>query len=72
MNFIKKINPDLFEFLTVDINSEMKVQKMPNDEIYRSNGNYFEIVGMKRQTGIFRWFLQGRLFGNKRVFIINN
>ncbi len=72
MNFIKRINPDLLEFLTVDINSEMKVKKMPRDEMYRSIGDYFEIVGVRRQTGMFGWFLQVLNFGHKRVFFSNN
>ena len=72
MNLIKRINPDLFEFLSADINTEIKVKKMPTDEIYRSIGDYFEIVGMRRQTGIFRWFLQTMNFGHKRVFFSNN
>lgn len=69
---LESINPDLFKFLTVNINSDIKINKIPKEEIYRSVGNYFEIVGMRRQIGIFRWFLQNMNFGHKRVFLSNN
>lgn len=59
--FFKGTFSDLRALLVADINSVSNVKNISRDEIYTTESSYLEIVGMKKRTNLFKWFLSSGL-----------
>ena len=80
--FSGSIVGDVCSLLTLNINTQMDAKKSSYDEIYTNEASHIEIVGMKKRTDLFNWFMSTRIFEafvfkqknryNNRVFTVYN